>query len=93
MHFFFFFISKFSVLQFDELPISSSILLAFSIIPVKTYKNADIDKFQIPKQAKGKSGVYRWTNKTNGKIYIGSSVNLERRLERLFFYLFPRIRN
>jgi hypothetical protein len=52
-------ITIFYILCIDELPISSSNLLAFSVIPVKIYKNADLDKFQIIKEAKGKSGVYR----------------------------------
>jgi hypothetical protein len=30
-----------------------------SVVPVKIYKNSDLDKFQISKDAKGKSGVYR----------------------------------
>ena len=36
-----------------------------------------------------KSGVYRWTNKVNGKIYIGSSVDLSKRLRNYFniYYL------
>ena len=60
-----------------------------SVIPVKNYENADLDRLQILKENKGKSGVYRWTNLTNGKSYIGSSVNLERRLKEYFsiYYL------
>jgi hypothetical protein len=57
--FFIFLISTLSVLHFYELPFSSSILLPFSVIPVKIYKNADLDKLQIIKEGKGKSGVYR----------------------------------
>jgi len=52
----------------------------FAASPVLTYLNADTDKLSIIKDNKGKSGVYRWTNLTNGKSYIGSSVSLSRRL-------------
>jgi small neutral amino acid transporter SnatA (MarC family) len=52
------FISTLSI-HFDESPFSSSILLASSVIPVKIYKNADLDKLQVIKEAKGKSGIYR----------------------------------
>jgi len=30
-----------------------------SVVPVKIYRNADLDKLQIIKEGKGKSGVYR----------------------------------
>lgn len=29
---------------------------------------------------KAASGIYKWTNKINGKIYIGSAINLPKRL-------------
>jgi group I intron endonuclease len=47
--------------------------------PVKIYANADIQKMQILKENKGKSGVYRWVNKETGKSYVGSGTNLARR--------------
>lgn len=53
-------------------------LLAVS--PVLTYLNADTDKLSILRDNRGKPGVYRWTNLTNGKSYVGSSVSLSRRL-------------
>ena len=55
-----------------------------AVVPAITYKNADLDKLQILKENKGKSGVYRWTNLVNGKSYIGSSANLERRLRNYY---------
>lgn len=55
-----------------------------SVVPVKMYSNADIDKLQILKESRGKCGVYRWTNLITGKIYIGSSINLEKRLRGYF---------
>jgi len=45
------FISTLSV-HFYESPFSSSIFLAYSVIPVKIYKNADLDKLQVIKEAK-----------------------------------------
>jgi len=50
------------------------------ITPILVYDNADLKKLQAVSENKGKSGVYRWINKVNGKTYIGSSVNLGRRL-------------
>ena len=50
------------------------------VVPVKIYANADIQKSQILRENKGKSGVYRWVNLKNGKSYIGSSVTLPKRL-------------
>jgi len=47
---------------------------------VKVYNNADMQKKQILLENKEKSGVYRWTNIVSGKTYVGSSVNLSRRL-------------
>lgn len=42
-----------------------------------------LSKYDLTTFAKlfaGKSGIYRWTNVVNGKICIGSSVDLQRRL-------------
>lgn len=55
-----------------------------SVVPVKLYKNADLDMLQILKENKAKSGIYRWVNLTNRKSYVGSSVNLGRRLKNYF---------
>lgn len=55
-----------------------------TINPVVCYENADTLKLQIIKENRKKSGIYRWTNLINGKSYIGSSVNLERRFK--FYY-------
>lgn len=51
-----------------------------NIIPVKFYPNADSQKLEILNENSGKSGIYMWKNKNNGKFYIGSSNNLKRRL-------------
>jgi len=39
------------------------------------FLDADKDKLNILKYVKGKSGIYMWTNKLNGKKYVGSSVD------------------
>uniref|UniRef100_UPI0022FD6757 hypothetical protein n=1 Tax=Drechslerella dactyloides TaxID=74499 RepID=UPI0022FD6757 len=55
-----------------------------SIISAAIYANAYTDKLLILKENKGKSGIYRWINKESGKSYIGSSINLSRRLLEYF---------
>lgn len=42
--------------------------------------DSDKDKLVLLDLCKNKSGIYMWTNKFNNKKYIGSSVNLRRRL-------------
>lgn len=41
-------------------------------------------KQKILEENKSKSGIYMWTNKITGDIYIGQSVNLANRLKRYF---------
>ena len=55
-----------------------------SMKPVKKYTNADRDKLQILKDNKGKAGVYCWRNLINGKIYVGSSVDLGKRFSEYY---------
>jgi group I intron endonuclease len=43
------------------------------------------------KDNKNKSGIYRWTNRITGKFYIGSAVNLTKRLR--FYYSSKSIEN
>lgn len=45
-----------------------------------SYFDADKDKLIILNITKNKSGIYMWINKENNKKYVGSSVNLRRRL-------------
>lgn len=47
-----------------------------AVIPVISYKNADTFKKKVVKDNRGKSGVYIWINNTNGKSYVGSSIDL-----------------
>ena len=47
----------------------------------KIYANADTQKLDILNDNKNKSGVYRLINLLNDKYYIGSSINLGKRLK------------
>ena len=49
-------------------------------ISAVVYNNADIQKQQILKENKRKAGVYVWKNLTNGKRYVGSSVDIRGRM-------------
>ena len=53
--------------------------------------DSDKDKLILLHLCKNKSGIYMWTNKLNNKKYIGSSVNLKRRL--LEYYNVNRLLN
>lgn len=48
--------------------------------PIKSYANAYTNRKQILEENQGRSGVYRWINNLNNKTYIGSSINLSKRL-------------
>lgn len=52
--------------------------------PIKFYNNAAALKNQIIADNKKKSGLYMWENKTNGKKYIGSAIDLSRRFSHYF---------
>lgn len=54
------------------------------LTPVYVYSEPKLEKASILTDNKGESGVYMWTNKVNGKIYIGSSVDLSKRLRNYF---------
>jgi hypothetical protein len=60
----------------------------FSNFPVIIYANADTQKLQILKENKARSGIYLWKNNINGKTYIGSSINLGKRLTSYYNYDF-----
>jgi group I intron endonuclease len=47
---------------------------------IKSYRDAEASKNEVLKDNKGQSGVYRWVNNLNGKTYVGSGVNLTKRL-------------
>jgi group I intron endonuclease len=52
-----------------------------SLNPVATYSNPDLQKDKIYSENR-QAGIYRWTNKINGKIYIGSSQNISKRFSQ-----------
>lgn len=60
------------------------VVLPKGLLPIKIYVNADVEKLDIYKQNKGKSGIYIWENKINGNRYIGSSVHLTRRFKSYY---------
>lgn len=51
------------------------------LTPVITYTDIIHEKSSVLKQNKGKSGIYMFTNKINGKRYVGSSLDLNRRFK------------
>lgn len=59
-----------------------------NINPIKYYENADTQKESILKDNRHKCGIYKWTNKLNGRFYVGSSVHLSKRLINYYNYNF-----
>jgi len=55
-----------------------------SIDPTVSYKNADTQKIEILKANKEKAGIYRWTHKESGKNYVGSAIDLSKRLRSYY---------
>ena len=52
------------------------------------YTDAFRDKSRILKDNINKVGIYRWVNKANSNSYVGSSVNLGRRLRNYYDFTF-----
>lgn len=52
--------------------------------PAVIYFNLESEKSSIYADNRDKAGIYLWRNKINGKTYIGSSVNLTKRLKNYF---------
>ena len=59
--------------------VQSSYLDLNNIVKAKVYPNADKNKSEILEDNKRKTGIYIWVNTINGKIYIGSGLNLRDR--------------
>ena len=49
-----------------------------------TFSNADSQKVEIIKEIKGKAGIYRWINNKTGKCYVGSAVDLTKRIYKYY---------
>lgn len=75
---------KFYKTNTDSTKIGQDINFTQSVNPVVTYSNAELYKVEILKENKNKAGIYRWVNKLNGNTYVGSAVNLKRRLYTYF---------
>lgn len=50
------------------------------VSPIESYNNAEASKEEVLKNNRGKSGIYRWVNNLNGKTYVGSALDLAKRL-------------
>ena len=63
---------------------NNKIILQSSIVPIVLYSNAGLQKKLIKQENKAKAGIYRWINKINGKTYIGSAINIPKRLYQYY---------
>ena len=54
------------------------------LIPLLTYTDADLDKYLVYKENKNKTGIYRWIHKKSNKTYVGSAVDLAKRLKNYY---------
>lgn len=54
------------------------------VAPEKCYESALSDKKAIFAENKGKPGIYRWTNKLNNNTYVGSGIDLSKRMKEYF---------
>ena len=50
------------------------------VSPIICYSNAGLSRKAVIKDCREKSGIYRWVNNINKKSYIGSGVDLAKRL-------------
>lgn len=55
-----------------------------SINPIRSYNNAEKSKSIILLENKNKSGIYKWENKISGEYYIGSAVDLSKRMSEYY---------
>lgn len=54
------------------------------VSPVISYIDSDVMKTEILENNKNKSGIYRWVNRINGNTYVGSAINLQKRLRSYY---------
>ena len=74
---------KKQIKNYSTRPVLNTINL-ISIIPARSYLNIDIEKKQICKDNRGKTGIYRLTHVISKKSYVGSSNNLSVRFGNYF---------
>lgn len=72
------------IINTNNLTYEDSNYLAKLISIVKVYDLAT-DKTLLVKEQSGKSGIYMFTNKINGKQYVGSAVNFGSRFSRNYY--------
>ena len=60
---------------------------------IKLYEDAFLLRKSIIKENKGKSGIYKWTNKLTNDIYIGQSKDLSKRFIKYFNLSYLKDRN
>lgn len=58
--------------------------LSGPLIPVKVYEDVEKQKREILSDNNGKPGIYCFTNKINGKRYVGSGVDLKKRIKNYY---------
>ena len=64
------------------------------IVPILIYSNGETDKSKIINDNKGKTGIYQWTHRKSNKKYIGSAIDLSRRLRDYYsFSALKRVNN
>ena len=54
------------------------------LVPIKSYENAELFKETILKESRNQSGIYRWVNNLNKKSYVGSGIDLAKRLRSYY---------
>lgn len=74
------FIDEFNIL-YSFIPSFQDYLLATTII---LYNNAETERLQILSDNKRKTGIYMWIHKESGKTYIGSALELSKRLRSYY---------
>jgi group I intron endonuclease len=54
------------------------------LVPIKSYENAELFKETILKESRNQSGIYRRVNNLNKKSYVGSGIDLAKRLRSYY---------
>jgi len=70
------------------LDITDFTILFSSVVPIRVYSNVDLNKEEIIRDNRNKSGVYQFTNLLTGTFYVGSSTNLSKKFSQYFNYNF-----